>query len=110
MGSLVGERKTTKHQGIANLILPCQLLNLRKRQNLVFFQRGSPTEDSEAEAIASEVINLMQKDYLYIIGSGTTIQPIMKKLRLTNTLLGVDLAVLGMGEAEAEGNANVTKF
>jgi len=52
----------------------------------------------------------MQKDYLYIIGSGTTIQPIMKKLRLTNTLLGVDLAVLGMGEAEAEGNANVTKF
>ena len=24
--------------------------------------------------------------------------------------VGVDLAVLGMGEAEAEGNANVTKF
>lgn len=52
---------------------------------------SSPTEDSEVEAIASEVINLMQKDYLYIIGSGTTIQPIMKKLGLTNTLLGVDV-------------------
>lgn len=51
---------------------------------------SSPTEDSEVEAIASEVINLMQKDYLYIIGSGTTIQPIMKKLGLTNTLLGID--------------------
>ena len=51
---------------------------------------SSPTEDSEVEAIASEVINLMQKNYLYIIGSGTTIQPIMKKLGLTNTLLGID--------------------
>ena len=51
---------------------------------------SSPSEDSEVEAIASEVINLMEKDYLYIIGSGTTIQPIMKKLGLTNTLLGVD--------------------
>jgi len=49
-----------------------------------------PTEDSEVEAIASEAINLMQKDYLYIIGSGTTIQPIMKKLGLPNTLLGID--------------------
>jgi len=49
-----------------------------------------PTENSESEAISSEVINLMQKDCLYIIGSGTTIQPIMKKLGLTNTLLGID--------------------
>lgn len=49
-----------------------------------------PNEDSEVEAIASEIINLIEKDYLYIIGSGTTIQTIMKKLGLANTLLGID--------------------
>ena len=43
------------------------------------------------EAIAADVIEAMQDDFFYIIGPGTTTVPIMQRLRLSYTLLGVDL-------------------
>ena len=47
-------------------------------------------EEAAIDAIASDVINNMQDDYLYIIGAGTTLRGIMEKLGLKNTLLGID--------------------
>jgi predicted polyphosphate/ATP-dependent NAD kinase len=52
---------------------------------------GSVSEGEAAmDAVASDVINNMQDDYLYIIGAGTTLRGIMEKLGLKNTLLGID--------------------
>ena len=43
------------------------------------------------QAIAGQIVEMMEKDCLYIIGSGTTPRAIMERLGLRNTLLGVDL-------------------
>ncbi|MDP6048288.1 MAG: ATP-NAD kinase family protein [Candidatus Bathyarchaeota archaeon] len=51
--------------------------------------RGS--EEIRLEAIASEVVEGMEVDTLYIIGPGTTTRPIAKELGLEKTLLGVDV-------------------
>ena len=42
------------------------------------------------EAIAEQIVERMESDYLYIIGSGTTPRAIMQRLGLKNTLLGID--------------------
>lgn len=59
-----------------------------------FLQGGKMSSGSNEEialdSIAKEIVNLMEKDQIYIMSSGTTIQRIMKKLELKNTLLGVD--------------------
>ncbi|NPD89365.1 MAG: ATP-NAD kinase family protein [Asgard group archaeon] len=52
---------------------------------------SSPDEKYAQEAIAQEIIDNMEEDCFYIIGPGTTPRSIMKKLKLDNTLLGVDL-------------------
>jgi predicted polyphosphate/ATP-dependent NAD kinase len=49
------------------------------------------TEASVLEAIAEQVVENMQDEVVYIIGPGSTISPIMDKLGLPNTLLGVDV-------------------
>ena len=49
-----------------------------------------PEDEANMDAIASDVINNMRDDYLYIIGPGTTTRGIMEKLGLKNTLLGID--------------------
>ncbi len=57
---------------------------------------GSASEEEVAiDAIASDVINTMQDDYLYIIGSGTTLGSIMARLGLKDTLLGIDAVYNG---------------
>ncbi len=52
---------------------------------------GAATETSTLEAIAEQVVDNMQAGITYIIGPGSTISPIMEKLGLKNTLLGVDV-------------------
>jgi predicted polyphosphate/ATP-dependent NAD kinase len=41
--------------------------------------------------IAADIVELMEEEVFYIIGSGTTVQAVMDELGLANTLLGVDL-------------------
>ncbi len=48
------------------------------------------SENYAKEAAATEFIDNMEKDCIYIIGPGTTTKEIMKKLGLEYTLLGVD--------------------
>lgn len=43
------------------------------------------------DGIAEAVVSSMEDDVLYIIGSGTTCKPIMDRLGLEDTLLGVDV-------------------
>ncbi len=49
------------------------------------------SEKLSQEAIAADIIESMADDYFYIIGPGTTTRPIMDRLDLENTLLGIDL-------------------
>ena len=51
---------------------------------------SSSGEEADIDAIALDIINNMQDDYLYLIGPGTTTRGIMEKLGLEHTLLGVD--------------------
>lgn len=56
---------------------------------------GAETEESVLEAIAESVVEKMENDVTYIVGPGSTIAPIMGKLGLANTLLGVDVVENG---------------
>ena len=53
------------------------------------------SEEISLEAIASEVVEGMEEDTLYVIGPGTTTRPIAEELGLEKTLLGVDVVENG---------------
>lgn len=67
-------------------------LKVPYKRNLVQSAKAGsvPGEEAIMDAIACDVVNNMQDDYLYIVGSGTTLRGIMEKLGLEKTLLGVD--------------------
>lgn len=48
-------------------------------------------EKVSKEAVAVDIIDNMQEDIYYLIGPGSTTVPIMKKLNLSHTLLGIDV-------------------
>lgn len=52
---------------------------------------GRESDELVLADIAAEVIENMDDDTLYIMGSGSTVAAIMEELNLPNTLLGVDL-------------------
>jgi len=52
-------------------------------------------EREAVEAIACEVTDRMEGDYLYIIGPGTTTRAITSKLGVNKTLIGVDVVLNG---------------
>lgn len=52
---------------------------------------GKEVEELVLTDIAADLIERMEADTRYIIGSGTTVQAVMQELGLPNTLLGVDL-------------------
>ena len=52
---------------------------------------GIEGEEAAIDGITDKIIEQMEPDTLYIIGSGTSTRPIMDKLGLPNTLLGIDI-------------------
>lgn len=68
-------------------------LQVPYERQLVQSLKAGRTEGEEAalDAVADRIIDEMELDVLYIIGPGTSTRPIMDKLDLPNTLLGVDL-------------------
>ena len=56
---------------------------------------GSVSEEFAVEAIASDVVENMERDCIYIFGPGTTTKAIFEKLGLKKTLLGVDVVYKG---------------
>lgn len=65
---------------------------LYERQLVQTLKSAKPElEDSALDGIAERIILEMEDDVYYIIGSGTSIRPIMDRLNLDNTLLGIDI-------------------
>lgn len=63
-----------------------------EKQHVQGLKAGSSASETYLhEAIACDIIDAMDNEYYYIIGPGTTTRPIMEKLNLEYTLLGVDL-------------------
>lgn len=63
-----------------------------RRQFLQRQKTGSSPDESYLQgSIASEVVENMSDEWYYIIGPGTTPQAVMEKLKLENSLLGVDV-------------------
>jgi predicted polyphosphate/ATP-dependent NAD kinase len=58
-------------------------------------QGGVDIESLVLQDIAADVIDNMEDDVLYLIGSGTTTAAIMDALGLDNTLLGIDAILNG---------------
>jgi len=56
---------------------------------------GKESEALVLDDIAAHVIELMEDDVRYIMGSGSTVQAVMDQLQLDNTLLGVDVVENG---------------
>lgn len=54
-------------------------------------QGGINTEEITVEEIAADIIETMEPDIYYLIGSGSTTAEIMNQLSLPNTLLGIDI-------------------
>ncbi|MBY4678107.1 ATP-NAD kinase family protein [Marinobacterium arenosum] len=58
-------------------------------------QGGRESEELVLDDIAAHVVEEMQPDVRYIMGSGSTVQAVMDELGLDNTLLGVDVVENG---------------
>ncbi len=52
---------------------------------------GIEGEEAALDGISDKIIEQMEENTIYIVGSGTSTRPIMEKLGLPNTLLGIDL-------------------
>lgn len=54
-------------------------------------QGGINAQEITVEEIAADIIETMEQDVYYLIGSGSTTAEIMNQLSLPNTLLGIDV-------------------
>lgn len=54
---------------------------------------GIESEEAAIDGISDRIIDDMEPDTYYIMGSGTTVRPIMEKMGLPNTLLGIDIVM-----------------
>lgn len=52
---------------------------------------GLTGEEAALDGIADRIVEKMEPDVFYIVGSGTSTRYIMEKLELPNTLLGIDI-------------------
>lgn len=71
---------------------------------------GARSEKAEIEGIAAEIAANMETDLLYIIGPGTTTRSIMERLKLSNTLLGVDVVLNRQLKASDVGEKELMKL
>lgn len=75
---------------------------------------GKESDELVLTDIADDIIERMEDDVLYIMGSGTTVATVMESLGLENTLLGVDAVVnetvVGSDLSAAELEALVEEF
>ena len=56
-------------------------------------QGGMAQQEISLQEIAEDVIEAMEPDVYYLIGSGSTTAEVMKQLALPNTLLGIDIVL-----------------
>ncbi|NLC02693.1 MAG: ATP-NAD kinase family protein [Tissierellia bacterium] len=75
---------TARLYGYMNIPLEPELVQVQK-------SGGIGSEEDALDGISDRVLEEMQEDVFYIMGSGTSIRPIMDKLGLENTLLGIDI-------------------
>lgn len=75
---------TARLFGYMNIPLEPELVQVQK-------SGGIGSEEDALDGISDRVIEEMEDDVFYIMGSGTSIRPIMDKLGLENTLLGIDI-------------------
>ncbi len=70
----------------------CGVLRVPVERRLVQARKSpSPAaESAQLDAIAQDVIDSMQDGVLYVVGPGTTTRPILTRLGLPKTLIGVD--------------------
>lgn len=54
---------------------------------------GKESEELVLDDIAAHIIEQMEDDVYYVMGSGSTVQNVMDQLQLDNTLLGVDVVL-----------------
>ena len=68
-------------------------MNVPLEPALVQFQKSGAIESEEdaIDGITIDIIEEMEDDVVYLIGSGTSTRPIMEELGLANTLLGIDI-------------------
>jgi len=70
---------------------------------------GITGESSALDSIAADIVDNMEDDYVYVIGPGTTTRPILEKLGLKKTLLGVDVVYRGRLLASDVNEAQLLK-
>lgn len=81
---------TVRARRYAEMLVPAELRYVQAVK-----MGGKESDELVLADIAAEVIERMQPDHLYVMGSGSTIDFIMTELGLPNTLLGVDVVCNG---------------
>jgi predicted polyphosphate/ATP-dependent NAD kinase len=69
-----------------------------------------PGREASLAAIAQAVAERMEADCIYILGPGTTIRAITRRMGLEKTLVGVDLAAGGRILAQDAGEAEILRL
>ncbi len=81
---------TVRAKRFGELLVPAELRYVQAVK-----MGGKESDELVLADIAAEVIENMEDDVLYIMGSGSTVAAIMEDLQLPNTLLGVDVVKNG---------------
>lgn len=81
---------TVRAQRYGEMLVPAELRYVQAVK-----MGGKESDELVLTDIAADVIERMEDDTLYIMGSGSTVAAVMEELGLPNTLLGVDVVKNG---------------